>query len=79
MQDISSNRESSSRDDIYKCYTPSSSRAQSSPSSFNPPVQVVKGVACLSLAFLHSTVNLKNKAGERFPDLTYYLVVGLQV
>ena len=79
VQDISNNRETSSRNDNNKSCTPLSSRAQSSPSPFNPPAKIVDGVPCLSLAFLHSTVNLKNKTGELYPELTYYLVVGLQV
>ncbi|XP_028398309.1 uncharacterized protein LOC114521934 [Dendronephthya gigantea] len=76
VQDISNSRVNSSRNDNNKSWTPVSSRAPSSP--FVPPGKVVDGVACLSLGFLHSTVNLKNKSGETYPDLTYYLVAGLQ-
>lgn len=77
VQDISNNRVNSSRNDSNQSLTPVSSRTPSSP--FNPPGKVVDSVACLSLGFLHSTVNLKNKSGETYLDLTYYLVVGLQV
>lgn len=76
VQDISNNRETNSRNGGKSC-TPISSR--SSPSPFNPPAKIVDGVPCLSLAFLHSTVNLKHKAGEFYPNLTYHLIVGLQV
>ncbi|CAB4005181.1 uncharacterized protein LOC110065605, partial [Paramuricea clavata] len=75
VQDISNNRETNSRNGGKSC-TPISSRR--SPSPFNPPAKIVDGLPCLSLAFLHSTVNLKHKAGEFYPNLTYYLIVGLQ-
>ena len=77
-QDISNNRESSIRNDNTSS-RPVSSRVQSSSSPLIPPAKIIDGVPCLCLLFLRSTVNLKNKAGESYTDLMYYLVVGLQV